>query len=93
MTMDRKKLTTAAGAALLFVAALPALSETRPSLNPWGRLPLEVQIALHRAVRKVSRPECQNVTVIHEQLHTLGLSENPPSSWEITKRVLQRCGR
>ena len=30
---------------------------------------------------------------IHEILHTLGLGENPPSSREITKRVLARCGR
>lgn len=32
-------------------------------------------------------------TLIHEQLHTLGLLENPPTSREITERVLQRCGR
>jgi Zn-dependent protease with chaperone function len=30
--------------------------------------------------------------VIHEVLHTLGLPENPPSSREITRRVLARCG-
>jgi len=30
---------------------------------------------------------------IHEILHTLGLRENPPSSQEITTRVLARCGR
>jgi hypothetical protein len=30
--------------------------------------------------------------VIHEALHTLGLSEDPPSSQEITRRVLARCG-
>jgi hypothetical protein len=30
---------------------------------------------------------------IHEILHTLGLRENPPSSREITSRVLARCGR
>lgn len=32
-------------------------------------------------------------TLIHEILHTLGLGENPPSSSEITTRVLARCGR
>ncbi len=32
------------------------------------------------------------VVVIHEALHTLGLGENPPSSRDITARVLQRCG-
>jgi hypothetical protein len=31
--------------------------------------------------------------VIHEVLHTLGLGENPPSSSEITARVLERCDR
>jgi hypothetical protein len=30
---------------------------------------------------------------IHELLHTLGLGENPPSSAEITKRVLAACRR
>jgi hypothetical protein len=29
--------------------------------------------------------------VIHEELHALGLHENPPSSGEITRRVLARC--
>jgi hypothetical protein len=31
--------------------------------------------------------------VIHEMLHTLGLGEDPPSSAEITRRVLAGCGR
>lgn len=30
--------------------------------------------------------------VIHEELHSLGLGENPPSSSEITRRVIERCG-
>jgi hypothetical protein len=29
--------------------------------------------------------------LIHEMLHSLGLGENPPSSNEITARVLQMC--
>jgi hypothetical protein len=28
---------------------------------------------------------------IHELLHTLGLGENPPSTQDITRRVLQQC--
>ena len=32
------------------------------------------------------------VVIIHEILHSLGLGENPPSSDEITKQVLTRCG-
>lgn len=31
--------------------------------------------------------------LIHEQLHSLGLGENPPTPDEITQRVLERCGR
>ncbi len=31
-------------------------------------------------------------TLIHEMLHTLGLGENPPSTFEITERVSARCG-
>jgi hypothetical protein len=32
------------------------------------------------------------VIVLHEALHSLGLEENPPSSEEITYRVMARCG-
>jgi len=31
--------------------------------------------------------------VIHEELHSLGLSENPPSSDAITRKVVEHCGR
>jgi len=31
------------------------------------------------------------VVVIHEALHTLGLGENPPTSFEISTRVASRC--
>lgn len=31
--------------------------------------------------------------LVHEVLHTLGLAENPPSTFEITHRVVARCGR
>jgi len=37
------------------------------------------------------RPELAPVLVIHEALHTLGLGENPPTSTEITSRILARC--
>ena len=36
-------------------------------------------------------PERAQAIVIHEALHTLGLGENPPSSAQITARVLARC--
>ena len=32
------------------------------------------------------------VTIIHEELHSLGLGEDPPTSLEITRRVEARCG-
>jgi hypothetical protein len=38
-------------------------------------------------------PEYVVASFIHEILHTLGLGENPPSSREITARVVARCGR
>ena len=31
--------------------------------------------------------------VVHELLHTLGLGENPPTSLQITNRVIERCIR
>jgi hypothetical protein len=34
-----------------------------------------------------------NALIIHELLHTLGLGENPPTTWEITDRVKARCWR
>jgi hypothetical protein len=38
-----------------------------------------------------SHPVNAEVIVIHEVLHTLGLGENPPTSQEITARVVSRC--
>lgn len=37
------------------------------------------------------RPELAPALVIHEALHTLGLGENPPTSLEITRRIVERC--
>lgn len=31
--------------------------------------------------------------IIHEQLHSLGLGEDPPSSAAITRQIIARCGR
>ena len=38
-------------------------------------------------------PRVAEAMIIHETLHTLGLGENPPSSREITSRVISRCRR
>ena len=40
-----------------------------------------------------ANPEYAVSRLIHEMLHTLGLGENPPSSDEITRRVLGASGR
>lgn len=44
------------------------------------------------AERQRSSPGLTAVILIHEELHSLGLEENPPSSTEITARVVARCG-
>ncbi|HTY41869.1 MAG TPA: hypothetical protein VMH79_08365 [Thermoanaerobaculia bacterium] len=38
-------------------------------------------------------PRLASALVIHEELHSLGLGENPPDSKTITARVLARCGQ
>ena len=40
---------------------------------------------------QVEKPTLAEVMVIHEMLHTLGLGENPPTTFEITDRVMARC--
>jgi hypothetical protein len=38
-----------------------------------------------------NNPTLTEAFLIHEELHSLGLGENPPSQKEITARVLARC--
>jgi hypothetical protein len=38
-------------------------------------------------------PRWAELTLIHEALHTLGLGEDPPSTFAISARVADRCGR
>jgi hypothetical protein len=40
---------------------------------------------------QIENPSLSEFMVIHEMLHTLGLGENPPSSFEITEQVMRRC--
>jgi hypothetical protein len=37
------------------------------------------------------KPRIAAGLLIHEELHALGLGENPPTSAEITERVMTRC--
>jgi hypothetical protein len=41
---------------------------------------------------QLENPSLAEVMIIHEMLHTLGLGENPPTTFEITDRVTARCG-
>ena len=41
---------------------------------------------------QIENPSLAEIMVIHEMLHTLGLGENPPTSFEITDRVTAKCG-
>lgn len=54
---------------------------------------LAVWICPQFAVQQRRDPVLAEAIVIHETLHSLGLSENPPSSADITTRVVARCGR
>jgi hypothetical protein len=38
------------------------------------------------------KPSRREIALIHEMLHTLGVRENPPTSAEITRKVVERCG-
>ena len=50
-------------------------------------------VAVCRRFARVYRDDrtWAEVVVIHEALHTLGLGENPPTSFEISTRVASRC--
>lgn len=63
----------------------------------WAWIPVGsdvVFVCTSRFVSLVKKDEwlAGNV-LVHEALHSLGLGENPPSSEEITERVVRRCGR
>src|SRR5262245_25705709 len=64
--------------------------DTLAATNPGSRVVFVCPSAFARAVS--ANPEHAEATLIHEMLHTLGLGENPPTSQEITARVLARCG-
>ena len=55
-------------------------------LCPDPRVPRSKLAAVER-----TDPDLAEFMVIHEMLHTLGLGENPPSTFEITERVRKRC--
>ena len=51
-----------------------------------------VYVCAQRFQRAQARDAAEaEIAVLHEALHTLGLGENPPDSFEITRRVEARC--
>jgi hypothetical protein len=59
------------------------------TLRPGSRLVYVCPSRFLHAFRK--NPGLAEAYLIHEMLHSLGLGENPPSSQEITNRVIDRC--
>lgn len=68
-----------------------AQAEVDAFTTPGGQV---VRFCGDRFTRAISRKGIGFLAtvVIHEELHSLGLGENPPSSEEITRRVEFRCG-
>lgn len=63
------------------------LAGTRPGSR-------EIVFCGRRFVRtRMQNRELAAAIVIHEELHALGLGENPPTTEEITERVLEMCRR
>jgi hypothetical protein len=81
-----------------YLAMLPLLDgESRPLCKA-----NQSQLLTSAGVRRVfvckiflktvyQRRAMAEVYVIHEMLHTLGLGENPPTSQQITQKVVKRC--
>ena len=79
---------------LIFVNAAEdgfCVRETRvAATNPGDRI---IRLCSPFRAIALSDPSHAANLVIHEELHSLGLGENPPSSSEITRKVVERCGR
>jgi len=51
-----------------------------------------VHVCGKRFIRPALNRKSGEIVLIHELLHALGLGENPPTSAQISKAVLTRCG-
>lgn len=70
--------------------ALCRRSNVAAAANPGSP---EIAICLTNFERVLNRHRGLAVNLlIHEMLHALGLGENPPTSLEITRQVVKRCG-
>jgi hypothetical protein len=65
-------------------------SKTAAATNPGSRM---VLVCPNQFIQVQSAtPGYAAAFIIHEELHALGLDENPPTSREITAAVISRCG-
>ena len=66
-------------------------SKTAAATNPGARM---VHICPNQFIQvELETPGYAAAFIIHEELHALGLEENPPTSREITAIVISRCGQ
>jgi len=65
----------------------------RPSVMAYTEPGSRVVLVCGRAFQSAywGNARLAEAVLIHETLHSLGLGENPPSSGEITARVLKKC--
>ncbi|HTO74612.1 MAG TPA: hypothetical protein VMQ61_00935 [Thermoanaerobaculia bacterium] len=84
-----------------FLSELVVVDGDRRSLCQSGRVlagtrpgSREIVFCGRRFARiRMKDPDLAAAVVIHEELHALGLGENPPATEEITGRVLEFCRR
>jgi hypothetical protein len=83
-----------------FVDGTPVPACGKPAVamaaNPGLRRVFVCPVGPGRINSRLSRIEFESgslaeAMMIHEMLHTLGLGENPPTTFEITARVRERC--
>ena len=65
-------------------------SQVALGTNPGDRI---VTLCAQFTRTQMNDPGYAAALIIHEELHSLGLGENPPSSSAITHRIVERCGR
>jgi hypothetical protein len=66
-------------------------ARTAAATNPGARM---VHVCPNQFIQaQLATPGYAAAFIIHEELHALGLNENPPTSREITAIVISRCGQ
>ncbi len=79
------------GTALPRCRRLDVVMTTAPGLPRVFVCPADGQLNSRLSRIEFRSGSLAEAMVIHEMLHTLGLGENPPSTFEITERVRDRC--